>query len=179
MSDARAAPLGALPTSSKVPWTQTLMHSVPLASVWTAVGIWVAISTLCVAYFALFVGGEEGIGSVLFWRDVFTATFVMALVIGYAPAATAYSQRAAHGVLRELRPILRASDAEFQDLARRVVAFSADSFLAMDSFSSRSLEPSLRSLPPSVQPRLTAYTGAVPSREDFSFSSSLACLTPG
>jgi hypothetical protein len=123
MSDARVAPLGARPTSSKIPWTQVLMHRVPLASVWTAIGIWAAILALCVAYFALFAGPEEGVGSAFFWGDVFSGAFVMALMIGYAPAATAYSQRAAGGVLRELRPVLRVSDAEFQELARCVAAF--------------------------------------------------------
>ncbi len=37
-------------------------------------------------------------------------------------------------------------------------AFSADAFLAMDSLSSRSLEPSLSSAPLSVQTRLTAHS---------------------
>ena len=49
----------------------------------------------------------------------------------------------------------------FRRMSRTV--FSADSYFAMDSFSSRSQEPSLRSSTKNVQTRLTAYTDDVQS----------------
>jgi hypothetical protein len=113
-----------LTATSPIPWTQKLIRAVPLAPAWTAIGIWTAIASLGLGYFALLGGpDEEGVWSASFWQRTFPPTLVMALVISYAPAATAYSQRGALRVLRELRPFLRCSDAEFEQLAHRITAF--------------------------------------------------------
>ena len=61
------------------------------------------------------------------------------------------------------QPLVEGARALGRRVLRRMsrTAFSADSFLAMDSFSSRSPEPSLISLARLVQPRLTAHTPAL------------------
>lgn len=121
MSDVPATAVDAPLAAAPVPWTQALVHSAPVAPAWTGVGIWAALVLLCLAYFAVFTAG--GLGRAAFWQQTFPPTAVMALMIAYAPAATAYSQRAAVRVLRELRPRLLCSDGEFEQLERRITAF--------------------------------------------------------
>jgi hypothetical protein len=124
MSEVSAAAVDAPPATTSLPWTQKLICAVPLEPFWTAVGIWTAIVCLFVGYFAVLGGpGEQGIRNVAFWHQALPPTLIMALVIAYAPAATAYSQRAALRILTDLRPVLHCSDAEFEQLARRTTAF--------------------------------------------------------
>lgn len=125
MSEAtgRSAPL---PEGGEyLPWTQRLLRAFPVPPVWMGLGLVLGHFVVFALYFALAGGPDISVGSLELWREFAGPTLVMALLIGYAPAAAAYSYRAQLELLRALRPVLGPADADPKLLAARVTRHDA------------------------------------------------------
>ena len=161
MADARAATLDAPAATKPIPWSQRLVQAVPLAPIWTGLGISAALLLTCIAYYALLVDPGPGrIWHPVFWREIFAPAFVMSLVIGYAPAATAYSRRAAQRTLEELRPVLRCSPRELADLSSEITCFDMRFLRLSGLFAVVCVSLPMVAFDPSLEPlRARAYWG--------------------
>lgn len=107
------------------PLVQRLYDAAGVAPLLVGAGLFLAELVLCsaVAGFDPIAGGAApgGLGGAL---GGLTATNVLfALLIGYAPTATAYSRLAARRSLDELRPALECSDGDFERLAEETLRF--------------------------------------------------------
>ena len=114
-----------------VPWAFRLFEAIPLAPIWT--GVMIAAGVLVVyviyAYCAGWVEGLQLRGEPFWESPQFGLELLQALLIGYAPMATAYGLRGAVRDLHELRPVLRCSEAEFQTELRELTAFRGESVI--------------------------------------------------
>jgi hypothetical protein len=104
------------------PWTQAWIDALPLAPVWTGLALAAGHVLLGGVYHALLVAPRPGAWWAVY-REVLDSTAVFALLIGYAPAALAYARRGHRTLLRELRPTLSCSEAEFSELEREAGRF--------------------------------------------------------
>jgi hypothetical protein len=113
-------------------WTIPLFETVPLAPLW----IWLFITVgwfsfyLTVAYTQGWIEGTS-IVSLSFWQKRAGSSEAwgwfqlhFAALVGYFPAAIVWAQRGVVQNLHDLRPVLRCSEAEFQDLLRRVTCIN-------------------------------------------------------
>jgi hypothetical protein len=106
------------------PWTQSWIAALPLAPVWAGAGL--ALAHLAMGFVFVMLLGDFGRGPdrlSLLWREWGFGTLVFGLLIGYAPAALAYSQRAQLLALHDLRPALRVPESEFGALERELLRF--------------------------------------------------------
>lgn len=119
---ARASIAGTPPRRTSRPWTQLCVDALPVPPAWAGVGFTLLHLCLAGAYHAVFVttGPDPSWGS---FRQGLPSTSIFALLVGYAIAALAYARRGHEAGLRELRPALRVSDAEFGDILEQVRSF--------------------------------------------------------
>ena len=108
------------------PWTQQLCERLPVDPAWVGAGI----AALQYAFCLLFLWTFTDLSSVdlresEFWRGTIGANFVMALLVGYSVAATAYSSRAQQSAVFALRPALRLDAAGFAELVSRAARFDS------------------------------------------------------
>ena len=114
MTGARAEqPLG-------LPWTVRLFESVPIAPVW--IGILVAFFWLALYVAYAYQVGWIGAPGQASWHQLELAV-LFAVMVGYAPTATAYGFRGAARDLHALRPALDCSDSEFRELLDGLTRF--------------------------------------------------------
>lgn len=111
-------------SASPRPWTQSWIAALPLAPAWVGVGL--ALAHLATGFVIVMLLGDFGRSSErlsLFWRDSGFGTLVFGLLIGYAPAAMAYSQHGQQRALLDLRPTLRVPASQFGALERELLRF--------------------------------------------------------
>ena len=103
------------------PWTQQLIAAAPVAPAWVGLGIALAQISFCVAFLSLFGGADVLEGRS--WGRTLGPNVIMAILLGYAAAAIAYSARAQAQTLDQLRDVLRVDDAQFRALRLEAGAF--------------------------------------------------------
>jgi hypothetical protein len=107
------------------PWTIRLFERAPFDPAWT--GVLIVLGYLVVHVVIAQAGGwMDGLRyrDQPFWQSLFFRLAILqALLIGYLPTATAYSVRGAARDLRDLRPALSCTDAEFEEQARTIACF--------------------------------------------------------
>jgi hypothetical protein len=116
MAEARSAP--ATPSPPITDWTLRPFEATSLAPAWVGVGIWLAFLAVWLTVHNL-AGVMEGltVDGQLYWETpVWWVVFVDAGLVAYIPTALAYSRRGMLRDLRDLRPLLPISEAEFENL---------------------------------------------------------------
>lgn len=121
MATAPTLPDTPVPRAFAGPWTQRLIAAAPVAPAWVGLGITLAQVAFCVAFLSLFGGSEIFEGRT--WDRVLGPNVIMATLLGYAAAATAYSARAQVQTLDQLRSVLRLEAAEFRALRLEAESF--------------------------------------------------------
>jgi hypothetical protein len=110
------------PPAGGAPWTQRLIAALPVAPLWTGLGLAALELGAYLLAVALFGRGDAALGGAVF-RENLGPRIVHAVLIGYAPAAMAYSRRSQLRAFGQLRPVLRGSGAELEDLRTELAAF--------------------------------------------------------
>ncbi len=114
------------------PWSLRLFERAPFAPALT--GVLIALGFLSLHVLVAQAGGwMEGLRyrGDPFWQSVFfRLALLQSVLIGYLPTATAYSVRGAVRDLRDLRPALVCTDAEFEDESRTIACFDRGLLLA-------------------------------------------------
>ncbi len=105
------------------PWTQHLADSLPVSPAWVGVGVAAADLLSCIAFFTL--AGDPALHPrhALFWTRIFGPSAVMAAMMGYVVAGSAYSRRLQVRALRRLEPVLGGGPGALEQLVREVLAF--------------------------------------------------------
>ncbi len=122
MAKVSTAAVGPARERAPRPWTQAWIDALPIAPAWVGCAFAAGHVLLGALYFAVFVGPRISAAWPAY-QGVLFSTSVFALIIGYATAALAYARRGHEASLRDLRPALGCSDAEFSALRREVLHF--------------------------------------------------------
>jgi hypothetical protein len=124
VTEASTAAAGRPLERSDRPWTQQLCERLPVEPAWVGAGIAALQYASCLLFLWAFTEASSAdLRGSEFWRGTIASNFVMALLVGYSVAATAYSSRAQERALLELRPALRLDAAGFAGVVSRVSRF--------------------------------------------------------
>lgn len=120
------------PTLSLAPpltdWTLRPFTATSLSPVWVGLGIALAYFALAVGFYGLLaaLGWEfDARGATLSGSAIIGLEILNGVILAYLPTALFYLRRGALRDLRELRPVLRCSDAEFDGILESVVCASS------------------------------------------------------